>query len=384
MTNSKVSTAIGYSFIDLGVGVITYVPGLGVNETIQEFNLLANRSVAMSFNEEVAYTIAHGSSLVGKRAAVVIKTHGLLKAANSVLDSLYTDLSAGLVIILVDDKTGKHSDNILEIIPIIKGMALPYVSANSQNIYATITTAFLESEKKKIPIAVIVDSAIFNNSTSSERDKNIKPAAPFLRDVISHVVHPMFAEYQYKKYKAKTLEGDPEQIVRPKLPTVPNDLPKNYQATAKIYMPFFEVFQNVRGKIVTGDTSISSSFSFPPYNSIDLVTYIGGSIPLAIGACLAGVKDVWALTGDFGFLSAGHMGLLEVFKRELPIKIVIFNNKKAAATGGQIIQQKIISRILSGYEQFINYITNANDLIEISETLTETKKSSVMNIIFIN
>jgi len=384
MTKSKVSTAIGYTFIDLNVEVITYVPGRGVNETIQEFNLLANKSIQMSFNEEVAYTIAHGASLVGKRSAVIIKTHGLLKAANSVMDSLYTDISAGLVVVLVDDKSGKHSDNILEILPIVKGMALPYLTTDSNSIYETMTNAFLESEKKKIPFAVIIDSEIFNRNTTSERKENSKAMVPFLRDVISHVVHPIFAEYQYKKYKAKTLGGNPEQIVRPVLPNVPGDLPEIYKPTAKKYMPFFEVFQKIRGKIVSGDTSISSSFSFPPYNAIDIVTYIGGSIPLAIGAYLAGVKDVWALTGDFGFLSAGHMGLLEVFKRDLPIKIVIFNNKKAAATGGQVIQRKIISRILSGYEQFIIHITNPNDLIEISEALHEAKEATTMKIVLVN
>ena len=384
MINSKVSEAISYALLDLGVKVVTQVPGFGVNETIQDFSLLAERTVPLSFNEEVAFTIAHGASLVGKRAASIMKTHGILKAANSAVDSLYTDLTAGLVVILFDDKTGKHSDNILDIIPVLKGMLFPYVIQKEMNVYNAVINAFLESEKRKLPIALIIDSAEIDNTVSFERDKNLQQSFPFLRDVMSHVVHPMFAEYQFKKFTAKTLGGSPEQIMRPPMPRVPDGLPERYQATAKKYTPFFEIFKNVRGKIVTGDTSISSSFCMPPYNAIDIVTYIGGSIPLAIGAYLSGVKDVWALTGDFGFLSAGHMGLLETFSRDLPIKIVIFYNKKAAATGGQIIQKKVMSRILSGYNQFIMHITSPNDVIEISEALHEAKEAKILKILLID
>ncbi len=384
MISAKVSEAIGYAFLDLGVKAVTQVPGFGVGETIQNFSLLAERTVPLSFNEEVAYTIAHGASLVGKRAASIMKSHGMLKAANSIVDSLYTDLTAGLVVILFDDKTGKHSDNILDIIPVLKGMSFPYVIQKEVNVYNAVINAFLESEKRKLPVALIIDSAEINNTVSFERNKNLQKNFSFLRDVMSHVVHPMFAEYQFKKFTAKTLGGNPEQILRPPMPRTPDSLPERYQATAKKYTPFFEIFQKVRGKIVTGDTSISSTFCMPPYNAIDLVTYIGGSIPLAIGAYLSGVKDVWALTGDFGFLAAGHMGLLETFNRNLPIKIVIFYNKKAAATGGQVIQRKIMSRVLSGYEQFITHITNPADLMEISEALEEAKKAATLKILLID
>ena len=380
----KISEALGYALIDNNVKVITHVPGFGVSETIQEYSVLAEKPVPLSFNEEVAYTISHGAGLVGQRSSLIIKAHGILKAANSVMDSLYTDITAGFVVIIFDDKTGKHSDNILDVVPILKGFSLPYMVAEDGDYYGSVGKAFAESEKRKLPVALIIDSAVINNSTNVERQEVVKKNYRFLRDVLSHVVHPMFAEYQFKKFTAKTLGGNPEQILRPQIPKFPDSLPDRYKATAKKYIPFFDAFKNVRGQIVTGDTSISSSFCMPPYNAIDLVTYIGGSIPLAIGAYLSGVKDVWALTGDFGFLSAGHMGLLETFNRGLPIKIVIFYNKQASATGGQSIQNKIMSKVLSGYDKFIAHITNPNDLIEITEVLKEVKKSETLRIILIN
>ena len=120
--------------------------------------------------------------------------------------------------------------------------------------------------------------------------------------------------------------------------------------------------KDYRGDIVTGDTSGLSSFALPPYNCIDIVTYMGGSIPLAIGAYLAGFKNVWALSGDFGFISAGIIGLIELLQREIPLKILIFYNKKAAATGGQIINKKILRHMLAGFEKYMMHISNPSKI----------------------
>ena len=96
---------------------------------------------------------------------------------------------------------------------------------------------------------------------------------------------------------------------------------------------------------------------------------------------LAGNKNVWALTGDFGFLSAGHMGLLEAIQREIPIKILIFYNKKAAATGGQIIHKKVLYRILAGYENFITHITDPENIMEIGQVLNQVNNSDQLSIV---
>lgn len=78
---------------------------------------------------------------------------------------------------------------------------------------------------------------------------------------------------------------------------------------------------------------------------------MGGSIPLAIGAMLAGKEQVWAVSGDFSFIAAGHLGLIEAINRELAIKVVIFNNRKAETTGGQSIHNDLLMRVLKPYEE---------------------------------
>ncbi len=68
----------------------------------------------------------------------MLKTHGFLKAANSIADSLSSGITAGMVIIIFEDKTGAHSDNILNFRDMIQGMGIPYKYSDEKNIYTEI------------------------------------------------------------------------------------------------------------------------------------------------------------------------------------------------------------------------------------------------------
>ena len=360
-----------------------HVPGCGASDTFFEFKQLINHNLFTSFNEEVAYTVSHGASISGARLACIIKTHGLLKAANSVNDSLYTETTAGFVTILFDDKTGKSSDNILEIEPILKGLATPYKIADPDKIYDEIINAFEEAEKIKLPYFVVVDSAYSSNEINFERKENLTKEFTFTRDIKKHIVHPLLSDYQYKIFKNKTSEVKFENIEDPVFPNIPEDIPDRIKESALTYKGFFDCFKDLRGDIVCGDTTLSSYFCFPPYDCIDMLTYIGSSIPLAIGASLAGKENVWALTGDFGFNAAGHMGLIEVLERKLPLKIVIFNNKKAASTGGQAVNKDIIYRLLEGYKDHVVKITTPENLDGMKSILQVVSMMNQLKIVIV-
>ena len=382
--NGTVSEAIANALVDLGADVITQVPGHGIGSTIEKTAMLANKNIPVSFNEEMSYSIAHSAAILGKRSAAMMKAHGFMKAGNAATDSLYVDLTAGFVIFIFEDKDGSHSDNVLEIEPILKGISFPYKIADETDIYNEVIEAYHKSEKLQLPFVLLVDSAEIENTVEFEKRINIRKEFIYKRNITSHVVHPMFAGYQFKKFTAKTLGGDVTTIPPIDIPQYPQGLSENYKIASRKYATFFDVFKDFRGDAVTGDTSVSSSFALPPYNAIDIITHIGGSVPLAVGAYLAGKRDVWALTGDFGFLASGHLGLLEIIEREIPVKIVIFYNKAAAATGGQIIHKKLMYRLLAGYDNSILQITNPKDFIEIGEVLNEAKASSEMKIVLVN
>ena len=183
---------------------------------------------------------------------------------------------------------------------------------------------------------------------------------------------------------AKKLQGNITLIPRPELPTFPDNLPAEIKIASQKYTAFFDIFKEARGEIVTGDTGISSVFALPPYNALDIITYMGGSVPLAIGAYLAGYKNVWAVTGDFSFIAAGHLGLLEATGRNTPLKVVILNNKESAATGGQLINKKMILRTLSGYEQHVKHIVDLTNPLTIMEELKEASSSDQLRIILVD
>jgi TPP-dependent indolepyruvate ferredoxin oxidoreductase alpha subunit len=379
--NATVADAIAKGLVDLGVEVVTNVPGYGGSETFSSYRSQSMKNPPNSFNEEVAYSIAHGASIVGKRSALLTKAHGIAKAGNAILDSLYTELTAGFVTIIFEDKIGDHSDNIMEVEPILQGFYFPYELGKAETVYNDVIKCFHESEKRKIPIALLVDAADINKEISFQPKLNAKTNFIYERDILKHVVSPLLSDYQSKVFSAKKFYGDSSAVEKPELIQVPQDLPERYKDSALKYQPFFEAFKDFRGDIVTGDTSVSSSYSMPPYNAIDIVTHIGASIPLAIGAYAAGKKNVWALTGDFGFISAGHMGLVEIIQREIPIKVVIFYNKQAAATGGQLIQKRILRRMLAGYDNYIIHIANPADPLELNRALTEASEADEFRLI---
>ena len=378
---SKVSDAIGLALNDLKVETVTSVPGYGGSAVLQSYNILGNKRFAISFHEEVAYTIAHGASILGKRCTSLMKAHGFIKAANSAVDSLYTSINAGFVTIIFDDKSGKHSDNILEIEPILKGMYFPYKVGKTASIYDDVIECFLESEQRGLPYALIVDADSMEQETDFEQKSLQQCTNKYERDIYKHVVHPLLSEYQYRVFTSKRSNGETNSFPKPQLQVVPGNISETIKETVAKYTQLFEVFKNVRGEIVTGDTSASSIFAFPPYNLIDIVTYIGGSIPLAMGAYLAGAKDVWAISGDFGFISAGYTGLIEAVERDLPIKIIILNNKKSAATGGQQIQKTLMMRLIAGYDKYVKHISDPQDPMEVNEVLKEAKAEFELRVI---
>jgi hypothetical protein len=208
-------------------------------------------------------------------------------------------------------------------------------------------------------------------------------AGSYRRDPYRHVLCPPLARYQHQLLLAKLGKRDWREIPRPELPMDPSSLPVAWQATVGEYEPLFDVLRTLRheGDFVTGDTGVSSLYAFPPYDVIDACTYYGGSIPLAVGALAAGREAAWAITGDFSFVAAGHLGLPECLSRDLPLKVVILHNGRAMTTGGQPIPPGVLPGILDGYGKFVRTIHDAVDREEVGRVLEAAAGSERLEII---
>ncbi len=378
---NKAVIAIAHAIEDSDTEIITHVPGLGGTEVFETINQTRKNNLLPSFHEEVAYTIAHSASLVGQRSVSLIKTHGIAKAANSVTDSIYIGNKAGFLIFVFDDKRGLHSDSILDAKKLLKGLRIPFVIPEYRNIYEEIKQGFIKSEEIQLPYAFIIDTDELNQTVSYTRHKDKFEKKDFLRNAAKYIMSPFTSKYQAKILNFKLNNNKMWQnLAEPQMPKIPESLPAVLQEALEPYFPFFECFRRLRGSIVTGDAGSSALFAFSPYNCIDICTYMGGSIPLAIGCYLAGYKDVWGITGDFSFISAGQLGLIEALQRNLPIKIAILDNGKAQATGGQAISENIIDTILKGYKNYLRHIRNTN---EIEKAIIEANNSKEMQILLI-
>jgi TPP-dependent indolepyruvate ferredoxin oxidoreductase alpha subunit len=377
----SLTNLIAKSFADAGVSVITAVPGIGVSETYTACINHMNLTETYSFHEEPAYTIAHGAAITGKRSASLMKSHGFAKAANSIINSLTAGVTAGLVIIVFHDREGTNSDNKFNIKEFINGSSIYFRESYPETIYNDIRDAFFYSEKFLLPSLVLVDTDFLNDEIAQLDSFTLPPAPQYKRDITLHLLCPLFARYQYDVLQTKLARKDYLTITKPPLPLVPDALPTRMKEKAENYKVLFSVFKDLRGDFVSGDAGTSSLFGFPPFNCIDVTTYMGGSIPLAVGAYLAGYKDVWAVTGDFSFIAAGALGLIETRLRNAPVKIIICNDGEAGATGGQKIPPRHLESILAGYSNYVEILNNPYDEDEISTKLLKAKKSAELSIV---
>ena len=379
----RVDEALASALQDAGVQCVTHVPASGATTVFDTYSRLRGETPRYAFNEELAYTMAHGAALAGTRSATVIKSHGLAKAANSVIDSISIGTTAGFVAVVIDDPTGMHSDNIFDFDAFLRGTGIPFKAAGRDSICTDLIECFLWSEQLGIPVALSVASELIFQKTGCERRRLRPPVATFERDPLRHVLCPPLAAYQHKVLGAKLAGTDWRKIAAPGIPVIPDSLPSAWRSAASRYVPLFEVFKEFRPRIpfVCGDTGLSSLFAFAPFACIDACSYYGGSLPMALGFQIGGYGRSWAVTGDYAFLAAGHMGLIEAHARQIPLKVLIVDNGCARATGGQPIPPLVFEQVLSGWNPFVSRIDDPEDGAALRRLLDRAIRSDRIEIV---
>jgi len=379
----RIDLAVAWALQDVGVKVVTHVPATSATAIFDAYNELMGATPCYAFNEEVAFTMAHSAALAGVRSATVIKSHGLAKAANSVIDSLTLGTTAGFVAVVLDDPTGRHSDNIFDLEDFLKGTGIPFKKAGSDTVYNDLVECFLWSEELKTPVALFVDSELVSRETTCKRRLLRPSGAKYQRDPLRHVLCPPLAAYQRKVMDARLAGTDWRGIPVPDMPVVPVGLPPAWRSAASLFVPLFEVFQELRPQIpfASGDTGLSALFAFAPFVCVDACSYYGGSLPLAIGFHLGGFGRAWAVTGDYAFLASGHMGLIEALSRRIPLKVLVMDNGCAMATGGQPIPVRVFEQVLTGWAPFVSRIENPSDKSAVRSVLSRAIESDRLEIV---
>ncbi|MDH4466501.1 MAG: thiamine pyrophosphate-dependent enzyme [Bacteriovoracaceae bacterium] len=361
------------------------VPGWGGTEVFAELNQSKNliEHKFVCFNEEAAFSMTTGAALYGARSALLIKAHGLLKCANALTSTLSIGTTAAHLIFVFDDVYGKSSDNILNIRPVLAALEAPIVELTS-NAFEEIQNAVQLSEKMKLPVIIYVDCDQIKNHFPYTLNTLAPHTEKLERLPFHHLAAPIVTKFQREVLESKLKHQGTENISLPNITDVGSILPPKLKITYDRYIPFFKIFSLIKKDFVSGDAGTSTLFGFPPFQCIDATSYMGGSPGMAAGAYLAGAKKAWSVTGDFSFFAAGILGLNEALVKYIPIKLVIFANKIAAATGGQVVSEILMTQFFRSFESSITQISIDATEFEIQNSINKLDDSQKLEILVVN
>ncbi len=381
---TKVDQAIARALLDNDLDLVTWLPGLGISEIFNELTKVSKKVVPYSFNEETAWAIAHGVAMYGGYAVSVMKTHGALKAANAISDSLFAELDGGLVLLIIGDTAGTRSDSIISSEKFLAGIEMPFIKSTGASIYKDINSALDTSHNKKIPCAIIIDTdEVLNSSTEFQQKASNRERKPFVRRPERKVLCPMLTYHQREILDARLSNKNTESIKLKSLPSIPGDIPTYWHPAIKRYTPMMNALKQIKTEetLITSDIGFFASFAFSPFFVQDICTFMGGSISMSIGTVKSGCKDAWAVTGDFSFIGAGHLALIEPEVLDLPVKVVIIDNGMSETTGGQKIPKGYLKRTLLLAKDRITYIKDSTNEKTCKKALLKIKKQPGLRIV---
>lgn len=198
--NGLESIALG--LLDGGGSIFTNFPGYKSHKL---FSLLKGKNT--SVNEKIAYEIAWGSSLAGKRSAVMFKNVGLNDAADPFLNSMLVGVNAGLVLLVFDDvfvEGSQSRQDSRHYFDFYKGLWFePY---SIQNAYDVAYKSFALSERFKLPVVIRITNQLVGESGICKRKEKIKKSLPVLKNQKQYVIHPINSKYQRAELEKKNLK----------------------------------------------------------------------------------------------------------------------------------------------------------------------------------
>lgn len=143
---------------EAGVRVATGYPGSPSTrflERLAEISPSPEVYAEWSANEKVAFEVALGASMAGKRATVSMKSVGLNVALDPLMVANLGGVSGGLVIILGDDPGAWGSQNEQDSRLLVRAANVPLLEFSSpQEAYDMVQYAFSLSEKSELPVFI--------------------------------------------------------------------------------------------------------------------------------------------------------------------------------------------------------------------------------------
>ncbi|MDD5569806.1 MAG: thiamine pyrophosphate-dependent enzyme [Bacteroidales bacterium] len=198
--------AIAQGGIDAGLSGIYAYPGTPSTE-IMEFVQHSKQAKELniqctwSANEKTAVEAALGMSFTGKRAMACMKHVGLNVAADPFINSAFTGVNGGCIVVSADDPSMHSSQNEQDSRFYGKFSLIPFLEpANQQEAYDMAFYGFDLSEKYKLPVLMRITTRMAHSRAGvQQRDIKKQNNLKLPEDLVQFVLLPAIARKKYKK-----------------------------------------------------------------------------------------------------------------------------------------------------------------------------------------
>ncbi len=203
--------ALAYGAYEAGLGVACAYPGTPSTEILETLAQFPEIDAQWSVNEKVAFEVALGAAVAGKRSLFACKHVGLNVAMDPLMTSSYTGISAGFVVVVCDDPGMHSSQNEQDTRWVSIYSKLPLLEpSNPAEAKEFVKEAFKISERFDTPVLLRMTTRISHTKEDMALGERVVPKQPPLeKNIPKYVMVPgharvrhAFVEKRIKKLKA--------------------------------------------------------------------------------------------------------------------------------------------------------------------------------------
>jgi indolepyruvate ferredoxin oxidoreductase alpha subunit len=333
-------------------------------------------------NEKVALEYSLGSSLSGRRAAVIMKNAGINACADTLINSVVQGLKSGVVLVVADDTEISGSQNALDSRYYGEISSIPVIEPDNLTIAEGTEEAFRASEKFSRPVLLRVTPALLDGPCyGTKAIKKVSYGEPTpsnltMRGRVTRADNISMGMQEWSDNSKLNIldkmeigvgaaEGEGRIVTVYPTPRISmsgeiriNELGRHFvrehtQIRKEVAVPeepetfadrgFYRTFcpscpfRNLftiiyeKGFSAISDAGCSLLAMNPPY-SFACAHYGLGSSP-AVAARSTGI----CLTGDYAIMHSGINALIDIREKGIPLLCIILKNMKMGMTGGQEI-----------------------------------------------
>jgi len=191
--------ALAYGAWEAGVSVACAYPGTPSTEILETLAEFTEIDAQWSVNEKVAYEVALGAAIGGKRSLFACKHVGLNVAMDPLMTSSYTGISAGFVVVVCDDPQMHSSQNEQDTRWVGVYAKLPILEpASPREAKEYVREAFKISEKFDTPVLIRMTTRISHTKEDVKLFERIEVSQPqFTQDTAKYVMVPKNARIRH-------------------------------------------------------------------------------------------------------------------------------------------------------------------------------------------